>query len=1089
MTFETSSAAQPRKPMWADLSERHAKARERLEVSLAAFRTGNPAKVLSIIGPYGSGKSELMTWGFHHSWTKLDMPALFVNLETLLDALPQTLSPAHLVDEIANFITYQLKQIDTSLEQNPRPNNVHLSTDVRPNESFLAYLRQLFDDSALSAEHVRKLLTSGRAVLFLDEIEQKYAALTARVSADDRAPFREVFQSIEQGRTQYYLVGSFGLTSAYESVSDADTRRQESILLPIPDVARMILPSEASPYRNFLWWASRGRPGWAYKFAVEWPSLLATIERLDEFGALPSNTIDTLPIVDVNSQGDLMLNSRQSKAFTALVKNMRPCQLTAIPGYQSPDEDISRLLGSYSFVIAPADEDARITVDEFCDALLEDLRLFAVSAKLSAPNLQILISYLRQIIRAMADSDDTIILGAWRQLDEWATHAVIVPLLVMLQDFLLEFEGDRDEIVTILNLIDRVFAESGVIGDQIEDTYKLTLVFDHTMKLFQVVRTLRSGTYVVAPSPRAIEGLFPRMVGRPLLMMDPTARGSINEQRAAVEANAVASGRFLNTVAYQDELEVRVLFVPDTRSLRQLQERLFSRHNRSVYLAHDRVYALVPLMDEIGKTLLDPALNSDLRILQRLKKVQWHDLGERRTQDFLVSFWYNLLLIDRSDQDLPDALTMLDTLATDQKRSKSQRRQLAYYRNRLNQKIQSIVQQAAQDYRIQRRQFFDPQSSSFPQRLSETLANMSEARAIEQVAMAFDVSRERQTSLDLLFSLRQMDHLKPLPKSPHGYQQFLETSAAVRSGRDEIRPALPLDELVNYLQSYNLFTDLIEVATDLGLDPGADWTLMPEGTEKAPLLQLFGALSEPGRIFLRGVSFQSYLTQCSDTLREQVKQQHQEAKRLYTALTTLQEQIRVFNQQLGSERLSAANLDLYTADLDKLQQQLEISRNLRPAVLYVLYRFSQAAIKALDELRQRWSGDNGLEGWRSQCHNLLRWHDNHTHIKAEVDALYAQDTALKIQLLGPQEQWVTRLQSILDGARLDVLRTLDLSYSIADKIPTIDMTIYGTALRVIESELAALSANADKVAHLAEHLASIHDRVGQVIEQLQVSHE
>jgi hypothetical protein len=334
--------AMPRSVRWTDLSDAHMRARVRVEDNLKAFNKGQLAKTLTIVGPYGSGKSELMAWGFKYAWTELRMPAIFVNLETLLQMLPGGLGPTTLVPAIEAFLAAQRQGIAEYLEHKPRPDGVVLSTDVNTGESFLEYFRALFGNPELSPDVIRQVIAQDCTVLFLDEIEHQYLTLTERIPSSDNAPLREVLDAIDKGTVSYYLVGSFGLTSAYESMSDADARREGTVRLPMADVSRMRLPESAWPYRNLIWWASRGRPGWAAKFSQEWPDALATVQKLQQLEELGRDAIDSLPIIDRGLLHDVIGNTPKNIAFTHLLKALEPRPLSEVPGFPPQNDDLSQ---------------------------------------------------------------------------------------------------------------------------------------------------------------------------------------------------------------------------------------------------------------------------------------------------------------------------------------------------------------------------------------------------------------------------------------------------------------------------------------------------------------------------------------------------------------------------------------------------------------------------------------------------------------------------------------------------------------------------------------------------------------------------
>jgi hypothetical protein len=129
--------ASPRSPKWKDLSDKHKEVREQLEAALNRFKDANPQvpnPASSIVGVYGSGKSELMAYGFKYCWKELRLPALMINLEILLQALPpEPLEPSKFADCVTDFVHDQLARLHSQLVSRDRPAGLCLANDLRPN--------------------------------------------------------------------------------------------------------------------------------------------------------------------------------------------------------------------------------------------------------------------------------------------------------------------------------------------------------------------------------------------------------------------------------------------------------------------------------------------------------------------------------------------------------------------------------------------------------------------------------------------------------------------------------------------------------------------------------------------------------------------------------------------------------------------------------------------------------------------------------------------------------------------------------------------------------------------------------------------
>jgi hypothetical protein len=156
-------------------------------------------------------------------------------------------------------------------------------------------------------------------------------------------------------------------------------------------------------------------------------------------------------------------------------------------------------------------------VDTFCDAVQADLQQLAGVLGVQSLNWQLLGNYLRMIISAIANDADRLVFGGWREDDQWAVKAMLVPLLIILQDLLLEFEGDRSNTTTLLGLIDHIFEHCKVLGEHVEDSYIVADAFPNTLNLYKRVRNLDESC-AIAPSLLVVESLFPRMVGRPAIV-------------------------------------------------------------------------------------------------------------------------------------------------------------------------------------------------------------------------------------------------------------------------------------------------------------------------------------------------------------------------------------------------------------------------------------------------------------------------------------------------------------------------------------------------------------------------------------------
>lgn len=1082
MTDTISYTAKPRDPQWADLSQQHRKARERLENALADFENGQGVRPLNIVGPYGSGKSELMVWGFHHAWTQLRLPAIFVTLETLLENLPEDLGPAKLIHAIGAFLEEQTERLEGNLEKDVPPDIIHLAPDLAYDESLKSYFRDLFNDPTLQAKEIRHMFDGDRVVLFIDEIEQKYQQLMQRVPSDDQAPLREVIQAVEQRTVPYYLVGAFGLTSAYETVSDADTRREATVSLPIPDAAELAQLGQVAPFRNLMWWASRGRPGWALKLAEEWGERLNSISRMEEFSELKPDTIARLPVVDINTLADVFLKAERNWVMTRLLKQISPVPLEDVKKDGQEADELLNGLPPYLFMIAHGQD--LCSIDDLSDALMSDLRRNSKALEVTGVDWALLKYYLGKILRAFANDENRIVFGGWRDKNEWAARAAIAPLLVLLQDMILEFEGDRAGSEGLLSFIDQIFQRCQIVGGQVDQHYTVIQNFPDTANCFREVMHADRPTYV-SLAPKAVENLFPRIVARPLLTLHQEVRSTIQEQRIALESAVVESGQFLKFSHRYSDIEVIFIFVPAQSAMRKLQDQFFQRQQRDKYMTRNQVYLLLSLSEDSQELQLDPAINSDIRILEQIRKVQQERIEQRRLQDFLMSLWHNVLVSQGDLHSGNDVFDILDGLIEKPGIGKSERRKLEYYRDQLQQRILDISRNTARAFHRELRKLFDPESDDFPyHRIDEARERIKEARAVEQVALAFSVRQRRERTLQILYKLRQLDMLKSRTRPPHGYGEFLNTYAAVKPARGDIGPATNLDELTKYLARNADLTGLRTIARDLGLDLADNWLQATETTDRAPLLKLFAGLTESQKVFIRGLSFNSYLEANREELLELIGDQLSNADQLENRLGQLMEDIDGFNESLGRDLLSYDEVADAKDEVEELKQMLRDVDDLPPAVLYILYRFSQSALDELETTRQRWEGDDGLYGWQIRFQEMLGWEERLEQYGNRLKRAYGANENLKGYLLGSKDDLVREVQKRVEDAIMETLNELDRVYEMSDLLPDVDLSEYNEALESIEGNAKWVEDQAAKIDELIEQLEATRQCVKDTISKM-----
>ena len=1087
MRRATQYTATPRHPQWIDLSEQHLAVRERLQRSLARFAQGEGAPVPSIVGAYGSGKSELMAWGFRHCWCELGVPAFVLNAESLLKRLPSSMSPTQFSVEVAAYVQGQLALLDKQLEGTD-PEGLHLATDMRPGESALTYLRELFDDRTLSPEMIRALLQAGRGVLFIDEIEQQYSELLDRVEANDRAPLREMLQRLGNGQENYYVVLSFGLTSAYEAIGGADARRMDTLTLPIPEPAELGQFANLDGYGNFIWWASRGRPGWAAKLANDWGNGIAEAKTLERFAELQPSSIENLPLIDVSSLPVALRTQRVNELVTQLLKSLGPVAWSDLHFSVKPD---GRDVLPHNLVLIVRAEDELTPVATLVDCFISDLIDLADQLQAPVTDPAQLRRYLSRVFSAMADEQGRIVFGGPRKT-EFLAQGVVAPTLILVQDLILEFEGDREATLGVLNLLDRVMNHVGIVGDHVHDIFDLVREFPRTEECFVETRE-RSDESWVSLAPKAVESFFPRLVGRPLLTLMPDTQPTLERQRAELVGEVKNGALRLHVDIQHESTSVRFVFVPAASCLRTIHENDFNRNRRRHYLADGQMFVLVDLADEDGDHLLREIYQDDVRILEHLQKLQSVTLPEKRLRDFLTSLWHNLLQADVLNADVTNEETVSLTEALDVVRSranltKSDRRKLEYYEQRLEQTLTSMAIASARAHLGRKRLLFSPGQPGFPdKRIDDALSGVRESRAIEQIGLSLDLLTDYETTVDWLVELRGLENLRKLTRQPSAYNEFLEAYTVTTRPRE---PGTSLKDLYAYMQTQGGFDELRSAASRLGLQPPAHYEAANEATNEAPLLYLYDKLTTSERTFIKAISFYTYLDSNHSEHVRYLDGLSGDIGQIWERLANLAKNVAEFNQELNHDLLDCSEIEAFQDEVNRLMQLLDRRDQLPPMLTYIAYRFVGSAASGLQEKWQRWASEQGLEGWRTKLRELRNWPATVCAIEDEVNDLFAANQTLKTDILGAPQTTLTKLRRQLEVGAASVLDGLQTDNELAsaerfrgDTLP------YEAAKSRAREHLDELHRQASTIDSLIDGIDELQSTINEAIARLGESHD
>lgn len=1080
---QTFTAA-PLHSQWVDLSEKHKQARERLELAIRKFKDRQAVSVKNIVGVYGSGKTMLMAYGFRFAWTECRIPALLVNLENLLAWMPsEPMGPSEFSEKLGEYVNCQLQMLIDNLEVSPRTETVALANDLKADETVLGYMRTLFGRPDLESSEVKSILEQGRAVVFIDEIEQMYQELPRRIQTSDGSPLRDTLEKVEQGTVPYYLVLSFALSSAYEATRGADARRWDIISVPLPDPIELKAFVKNEQLTNLAWWASRGTPGFALSLSQSW---LADFERVKSFEylfELQPSQFEGMPILE-KSGLDQKFNDVANRSLLELIKHIGPVVITDI-GVDRFQREKAEEFWPKHFTLIGRSHDRLVKVADFRDGFLNDLRRIASTVSLPDVDYIMIAYYLNKILMALSDKDERMCLGGYPKTECFA-EGVVLPILSLLQDIILEFSNEQSTAPVAVTLIDRTFDLCKVGAEGHGDAFQVSRNFPNTYALFDEVSPVDECIYI-SLSPLAVVSLFPRMVGRPLMTLVSLTKSTIKEQTDVLQGHVGGKKEYLKFEYHLDDFQAQVIFYLGGVNVPGIQDCFLSRVQRQSYLKQGKVTLLVDLCQETDSPEgLRRDLNGDIRILEDLFKLQWANLDEKRSMDFIISLWHNWVALGLDDSK--DLFGVIDYFLNMPGLTKSNRRKLEYYRKKLLEKLENISKQAIGKHRKKMLTLFDHDDPDFPEkRIRDTMRGIKDNRAIEYMSIAYDAFVKPENTLDVLGSLRELELLTETTENPHAYTTFLKNYSATGGKKGKgYRASEALEEIRQYISKrFTSIQELIRVAERLGLDNFFDGEDTKQSTEYAPLLYLFEKCSEEKKTFIRGLSLQTFIGKNREAMIDRIENQLELVDRLTLNIEAIITQEKKLNQELAKPVLSSKDLEDYVSSLNKYRQILDRRQILPPGVLYIMYRFTDAMVKSLDENRQRWDGDKGLAYWRNKLHPVLGWQQRLDATKEEISQAFENYRNLKEQIVASPSVISKEVYKRIQQAATEIFNQLDANSRITDgRLPSIDTGLFLEAEAAAYSRKDEIIEQTEQVDDMVDRLQNLHLDISEMINRL-----
>jgi len=1063
-----------RKPKWQDISDEHEGVRKQLEKSLKKFLfSKDHVPPRAIVGAYGSGKSELMLWEFRKVW-ECRKPALFAKLEELLKELPTSLNPDELTQELSKFAKRQIEVLKRYL--NAVPTEKIFLPDIGKGESVKDY----FEALGFSIEQVKEALGNEEIVLFIDEMEQQYLELVKRVKSSGRAPLMDTLEKVEHRRVPYYLVMSFGLTSAYETLGGAEARRRLDLTIPLPNPKDMTTLTRTQEFGNFLWWASRGRPGWALALWENWKIHLEKWETkpFEDLAGLLSQPVDGIPAVNTASLSGL--TSQSTGFLKRLMLQLKPISKGDIQldSLKNTLDDLER--DHYIFVSKEL-----VKVNHLMDTFMSDLRElhreFArkeVSTPLPEMKTR---SYLRKILEALSE-DGQVAFGGWLRGSEVFVRAGIIPLVILLHDLILEFEGETTQGSEIVDFLYKLASNLGILTGEFKD-WEIMAKFPNTRTLFGDFYKEADIEYVQG-SFKLVEEFFPRLVVKPILTLSANAHSDIGKQRASLEGRVTSDGRFLKAMRRIDNFIAEFILLPSSDLLGKLQDSLFKSIQQDQYFPYHKVMVILNLDEQLREIELDYTQNADIRILKDLNKLTIKPIEERRPKEFLISYWYNLYLREGFQGDLFESM---DKLLEEGALTKTQRRTIQLYRNLLDEKLELLAEGAADSYAKRVSEIFPANDPYFPGSIETINGKIRSHRTVENILCSISGYYDRQRTLNSLWQLRNLSRLRGLSK---GYGEFL-SDYTVAGPQTAPYFSPQMKGTVDYIEKRGGFTELLQNIFPK-LPPefsgSMPWANLTESLEVTPLGIMFSESPEETKLLLRALYITVLLESHKDGLKAEVRRVANELSSTIKGFGGLVAVVNEFNQKLGQQVLSTQNLTTLHNELKQAESICRSSENLHPGVLYVTYRFLKAAQGASEDKRHEWEGEKGLKGWRDNLQPILNLEDTLDMLKGDLAAIYNDNKELKIDILGDMDEiFNNEIETSLKDAAKKVLSGLgSATYELGEDkdkgipVEKMDLGPFKEAKERVEERISKLQDFGTNVNTLASKVSKVKPKIEEV---------
>lgn len=509
---------------WIDLSPGHMALRKSIEEHINnACVLKNDTSPIMVKGAFGIGKTATLHYMFHYAWTKLGVPAFFMNLEDVIAEIKEYLL-ANDLEKLPNKdvskVMGSILSSQIEILKNSQPEEIN-GTDIYfpsfDQDNLTLYLSKFksarlhttnnggFKDEdypCFDLNFINSAINRGhRYLLLIDEFEAKYQELKGLIESSGGGMLRHFFDDIfSTSSTNYYCIIGNGPASGYELNQDlrekSDTNAAEQrrlfvkqIQMPtVATLAKSFLKDFPKEYINFIWWLSRSRPGQIKKLKYNLQSLEDLKEHsYDAF--IRENIVFKEPIDDTGEANVVFLKSEIFNDYESSLQFQIKESLICLGPRKVSIEDESNknvfLDGKELFTVSKE----LISYEKLKDAIKKDLKKEEAYTSVDSEKIS---HYLDLVLESISNQEKKLCFG---YLDKSNTDKALVdtflnPLWSILYDMITIYEDEND--MSVKKILDFLLTQNKIV----DDYENIDRTFKNVYDLFDINQQREDAVYI-----------------------------------------------------------------------------------------------------------------------------------------------------------------------------------------------------------------------------------------------------------------------------------------------------------------------------------------------------------------------------------------------------------------------------------------------------------------------------------------------------------------------------------------------------------------------------------------------------------------